>query len=81
MTGSVPGCGWSVIECAIVRGVVPDWLVPFVAAMLAILVLNLALLAQRRRTRHQSWSERLLRELRSWDGRLPDELNRTEGSG
>jgi hypothetical protein len=47
---------------------------PFLAAMLAIVLLNLALLEQRRRARRQTWSGRLLRELRAWDGRLPAEL-------
>jgi hypothetical protein len=54
--------------------VVPDWLPPFLAAMLAILVLNLALFEQRRRARRRSWNDRLLRELRAWNGCLPDEL-------
>jgi hypothetical protein len=45
------------------------------AASLAILLLNLALLAQRRRERRGRWDRRLLRELRAWDGRLPEELS------
>jgi hypothetical protein len=52
----------------------PDWLPPFLTAALAVLLLNLALLEQRRRTRRRNWDERLLRELRAWDGRLPHEL-------
>jgi hypothetical protein len=56
--------------------VVPDWLPPFLAATLAILLLNLALFEQRRRARRRSWNDRLLRELRAWDGRLPDGLER-----
>jgi len=59
-------------------GVVPDWLPPFLAALSAILLLNLALLEQRRRARRRSWDHRLLRELRAWDGRLPDELSGSE---
>ena len=55
-------------------GAVPDWLPPFLAATLAILFLNLALLEQRRRARRHSWDTRLLRELRAWDGRLPYEV-------
>jgi hypothetical protein len=47
-----------------------------VAATLAILLLNLALFEQRRRARRRSWNDRLLRELRAWDGRLPDGLER-----
>lgn len=54
----------------------PDWLPPFLAAVLSILFLNLALLVQRRRARCGSWETRLLRELRAWDGRLPDDLDR-----
>jgi len=42
--------------------------------MLAIVLLNVAHLEQRRRARRRSWSGRLLRELRAWDGRLPAEL-------
>lgn len=52
----------------------PDWLPPLLAASLAILLLNLALLAQRGRERRARWDRRLLRELRAWDGRLPDGL-------
>ncbi len=56
----------------------PDWLPPFLAAALTIVLLNLALLEQRRRLRRRSWDKRLLRELRVWDGRLPDELHRRQ---
>jgi hypothetical protein len=52
-----------------------DWLPPFLAATLAIVLLNVALLEQRRRERRRSWDERLLRELRVWDGLLPEELD------
>ncbi|HEY2355401.1 MAG TPA: hypothetical protein VGH79_10950 [Gaiellaceae bacterium] len=52
----------------------PDWLPPFLIATLAIMLLNAALLEQRRRARRHEWDYRLLRELRAWDGRLPDEL-------
>ena len=54
----------------------PNWLPPFLAAALTILLLNLALFQQRRRAAHRSWEGRLLRELGAWDGRLPDELDR-----
>jgi hypothetical protein len=57
----------------------PDWLPPFLAAALTMLFLNLALLEQRRRARRRSWGKRLLRELRAWDGRLPDELDWRDG--
>jgi hypothetical protein len=53
----------------------PDWLPPFLIAALAIVLLNAALLAQRRRARRRDWDYLLLRELRAWDGRLPDELS------
>jgi hypothetical protein len=52
----------------------PAWLPPFLPAALSILLLNLALLEQRRRARRRTWNQQLLRELRAWDGRLPDEL-------
>jgi hypothetical protein len=55
---------------------VPDWLPPFLAATLAIVLLNLAQLEQRRRQRRRAWDAQLLRELRAWDGRLPDEIER-----
>jgi hypothetical protein len=54
---------------------VPDWFPPFLAASLAIFVLNIALLVQRRRGHRRRWDRRLLRELRAWDGRLPEELS------
>jgi hypothetical protein len=52
----------------------PSWLPPFAAASFAVLVLNLALFVQRRRQRAQRWPTRFLRDLRRWDGRLPDDL-------
>jgi hypothetical protein len=55
---------------------VPDWLPPFLAATLAIVLLNLAQLEQRRRIRRRAWDAQLLRELRAWDGRLPDEIEK-----
>jgi hypothetical protein len=58
--------------------VVPDWLPPFLAAVLIILLLNLALVEQGRRAGRRRWDTRLLRELRAWDGRLPDELDRPQ---
>jgi hypothetical protein len=53
----------------------PDWLPPFLAAALIILLLNLALFEQRRRAHRRSWEAQLLRELRAWDGRLTDEFD------
>jgi hypothetical protein len=52
----------------------PDWLPPFLIAATAIVLLNAALVAQRRRARRSDWDHRLLQELRAWDGRLPDEF-------
>jgi len=57
-------------------GGMPDWLPPFLAAALSILVLNLGLVVQRLRARRRAWDQKLLRELRAWDGRLPDRLDR-----
>ncbi len=71
--------GMAVCEVSVLRdnrSVVPDWLPPFLAAVLIILLLNLALFGQGRRARRRSWEVRLLRELRAWDGRLPDEFDR-----
>jgi hypothetical protein len=56
----------------------PDWLPPFLAAAVVILLLNVALLEQGRRAHRRSWDEQLLRELRAWDGRLPHELDRPD---
>ncbi len=71
--------GMAMCEVSYLRdngSVVPDWLPPFLAAVLIILLLNLALFEQCRRARRRSWEVRLLRELRAWDGRLPDEFDR-----
>jgi hypothetical protein len=46
----------------------PEWLPPLAAASLTCLFLNVALLVQQAR----DWPERFRRELRRWDGRLPD---------
>jgi hypothetical protein len=46
------------------------------AASFTVLILNIALLAQRLRERSKSWPARFVRELRRWDGRLPDDLER-----
>jgi hypothetical protein len=62
------------------EGLVPQWLPPFLIAAAIIILLNLALVEQRRRARRRSWHGRLLRELRAWDGRLPDELDRPRKS-
>jgi hypothetical protein len=56
----------------------PDWLPPFLIAAITITLLNLALLEQGRRTRRRNWGERLLRELRAWDGRIPEEFDRPQ---
>ena len=54
----------------------PAWLPPLAAAVLAVAILNAAWLAQRLRGRPDNWHGRFLKELRRWDGRLPDELRR-----
>ena len=51
----------------------PQWLPPLVAAAFAVLLLNTALIVQRVRERSKSWSAQFLRDLRDWDGRLPDD--------
>lgn len=55
----------------------PGWFLPLAAASLTVLLLNVALLVQRARRRAGDWPARFLRELRRWDGRLPDKLDRT----
>jgi hypothetical protein len=55
---------------------VPAWLPPLATAAFTVLLLNIALLVQRARGRAEDWPERFLRDLRRWDGRLPDELDR-----
>jgi hypothetical protein len=57
----------------------PDWLLPLAAASLTVLCLNIAWFVQRTRKRANEWPARFLRELRSWDGRLPTKLDRTAG--
>jgi hypothetical protein len=57
----------------------PDWFPPLAAASLTVLLLNIALFVQQARTRAEEWSARFLDELRSWDGRLPANLDRTAG--
>jgi len=54
----------------------PDWLPPFLVAVSMISVLNLALLVQRLRARRGAWDKELRRQLRAWDGRVPQELDR-----
>jgi hypothetical protein len=53
----------------------PHWLPPFAAATFAVLLLNIALMVQRAREQSKSWPARFLRDLRHWDGRLPDDLD------
>jgi hypothetical protein len=57
----------------------PDWFPPLAGASLTVLLLNIALFVQRSLTRTEDWPARFLRELRSWDGRLPGKLDRTAG--
>jgi hypothetical protein len=50
----------------------PAWVPPLAAASLTVLLLNIAFLLQRARQREEDWAARFRRELRRWDGRLPD---------
>ncbi len=54
----------------------PHWLPPFAAAAFAVLLLNILLMVQRAHEQSKSWPARFLRDLRHWDGRLPDDLDR-----
>ena len=54
----------------------PRWLPPFLGGSLAIVSLWLALGVQRALAYRRSWATRLARELRQWDGVLPDDLVR-----
>ena len=53
----------------------PAWVPPLAAASSTTLLLNIAWLVQRAR-RSAEWPALFLRELRRWDGRVPDELRR-----
>ncbi|TMK73292.1 MAG: hypothetical protein E6G50_02050 [Actinobacteria bacterium] len=57
----------------------PEWLPPLAAASLACLILNVALWVQRARERAKAWPAEFRRELRRWDGRLPERFE-SEGS-
>jgi hypothetical protein len=54
----------------------PEWFPPLAAASFTVLLLNIALLVQRTSERTEDWPARFLRDLRRWDGRLPDKLDR-----
>jgi hypothetical protein len=54
----------------------PAWLPPLAGATLTVLLLNAAWLAQRMRRRAEEWPRRFARELRRWDGRVPEDLRR-----
>jgi hypothetical protein len=58
----------------------PGWLLPLAAASLTVLFLNVALCVRRARERSKEWTTRFRRELRRWDGRLPQELERRSAS-
>jgi hypothetical protein len=47
------------------------------AAAFAVLLLNIALMVQRVCVRSKSWPAQFLRDLRHWDGRLPDDHDKT----
>jgi hypothetical protein len=51
----------------------PHWLPPLAAAAFAVLLLNIVLMVRRVRERSKSWPAQFLRDLRDWDGRLPDD--------
>jgi uncharacterized membrane protein YhaH (DUF805 family) len=53
------------------------WVLPLALASLAVLLLNGALLAQRARERSKDWPAQFLRDLRRWDGLLPDNVHDT----
>ncbi len=55
----------------------PEWALPFAMASLTVLLLNVALLVRRARERSRDWPEQFLRDLRRWDGRLPDNTRDT----
>jgi hypothetical protein len=55
----------------------PAWVPPLAAASSTVLLLNIAWLAQRARQRAEEWPARFLKELRRWDGRVPDKLGHT----
>jgi hypothetical protein len=59
---------------------VPAWFAPFAAASLTVLLLNVALWVQRARERSREWPTRFQRELKRWDGRLPEELEHRSAS-
>jgi hypothetical protein len=59
----------------------PAWFLPLAGASLATLLLNVAWMVQRARQRADAWSGQFLRDLRRWDGRLPDELDRRAHGG
>jgi hypothetical protein len=54
-----------------------EWFPPLAVASLIVLLLNVALLVQRARRKTEDWSTRFLRDLHRWDGRLPDQLDRS----
>jgi cobalamin biosynthesis protein CobD/CbiB len=54
----------------------PPWVPPFLAGSVAIVLLWVALALQRLLEHRRHWARRLERDLRRWDGRLGDELDR-----
>jgi uncharacterized membrane protein YhaH (DUF805 family) len=53
------------------------WVLPLAMASLAVLLLNGALLVQRARERSRDWPAQFLRDLRRWNGLLPDNIGDT----
>ena len=58
----------------------PQWLPPLAAAAFAVLLLNIALIVQRVRERSKSWPGQSRRDLRDWDGRLPNDHDKQRPS-
>jgi hypothetical protein len=56
---------------------VPAWLPPLLGGSIAILLLWVGLGIKRFRERRPLWAAKLARELRRWDGRLPNDLNKS----
>jgi uncharacterized membrane protein YhaH (DUF805 family) len=52
------------------------WVFPLASASLAVVLLNVALLVQRARERSRDWPAQFRRDLRHWDGLLPDRDDR-----
>jgi hypothetical protein len=54
-----------------------EWVLPLAVASLSVVFLNAALLIQRARERSRDWPATFLRDLRRWDGLLPEDIRDT----